>query len=242
MDFSASWVLSRSFSIWAKNLIPFVILTAIMHVPLVIYTYVAIGNIEQSSDPESTFQWWAIIVGWGSTVLGLVSSGAIIYGVVQEMRGNHAALGDSIAVGLRRFFPVLGVAILVAICIGLGFLALVIPGIIISCMLYVAVPAAVIEDTGVGNALSRSKQLTDGYKMRIFGISFVIGVLQWLAGWLLQKAFLGSLSGLMAYAYSSIALDCLFGSLFAVASAVTYATLRKDREGADAEELARVFT
>ncbi len=241
MQFSVGWVLSRSFSILFKNFIPFMLLATVVHLPTLIYTYFTMGQIETSADPERTVMIWGIVVSVGGMLLGLITSGALIYGVVAELRGAHASIGESLSVGLQRFVPVLGTGLLVGLCVLGGMILLVIPGVIFSLMFYVAVPVAVIEKPGVAAALSRSKQLTDGFKSQIFGMSFLIGLLNGLVGFILEKTMLSSLTGLKVYAFASVAAEIFFAALLAVVAGVTYATLRKDRDGIDAEELARVF-
>jgi len=59
---------------------------------------------------------------------------------------------------------VIGVALLEMLAIVGGFLLLVVPGIIVSLMLMVAVPVAIIERPGVMASLKRSAALTKGIK------------------------------------------------------------------------------
>lgn len=242
MQFSVGWVLSKSFGIWFKNFIPFVLLSAAVHIPLIVYTWFTMGQIEHSPDPAQTQLIWTWVNFAAGMVLGNITSGAIIYGVVEELRGAHSSFGDSIGVGIRRLLPVIGVAVLVLVCISIGFLLLFVPGVIVSCMLFVAVPAAVCERPGLFGALQRSKALTTGFKGSIFGMLFLLGLMGGVIGFVLRLAFPTTLEGVKIYSFVAIGVDAVLSALTAVVSAVTYATLRKDREGTDAEELARVFT
>ncbi len=52
-----------------------------------------------------------------SVVLGLLSQSILVYGAFQVLRGRPVDLLESIKVGLRRFFPVLGLIIFVALAI-----------------------------------------------------------------------------------------------------------------------------
>lgn len=240
-EFSVGSVLARSLGIWIRNLIPFMLLSAFVYSPIIIYTVFSIGRIEQADDPVQTANVWGIVLTFGGLLLDVIITGAIIYGVVEELRGRRPSVGASISVGIQRLLPVLGTGLLVALFVGLGLLALVIPGVILMCRYFVAVPVAVIERPGVGASLTRSKELTDGYKGQIFGMLFLLGIIERLLIWILEKVLVDSLAGFKIYAYAILAASIAFGALQAVVAAVTYSDLRENKEGTNAEELGRVF-
>jgi len=74
---------------------------------------------------------------------------------------------------VRIFFTMVGMGIGIMI----GFVLLIVPGIILSLMWALAIPVAVLEDTGLGESLSRSRQLTAGHRGRVFGIFLLYFVL-----------------------------------------------------------------
>ena len=246
-EFQAGAALGRGFGIWIKNLPSFLLLSFIVYIPLIAYTAVVMSGLSTDSwdmkDLESITRWgW--IAGLGGLLLGYVASGPILYGVIQQLRGNHAGVGESIAVGLKRMFPVLGVAVLCMLAIGAGLIALIIPGIIIACMLYVAVPAAVIEAPGVGGALKRSAELTKGYKLQIFGILLILGLLEKAVGFILEKSFIKptmTMGDVKLYLWLVLAVMIVIGSLRAAMSGVVYHDLRVAKDGVATEDLARVF-
>lgn len=239
-DFSVGSVLKSSFSIWLKNLIPFTVLAVIVYSPLVLYTLAVMSD---DLTLEIIANWGYAMAG-GGFLLGMIATAAMVYGVVQQLNGKPASLGACIAVGIKRLFPVLGVGLLVALCVGLGLIALIIPGIIISLMLYVAIPVAVIEKPGVMASLSRSKELTSGYKGSIFGILFVLGVIERIVNKVLESSFItetATMDDVKMYLFLVLAVSIVLGALGAVANAVVYYDLRRAKEGVGVEELARVF-
>ena len=70
----------------------------------------------------------------------------------------------------------MGTALLGYFLVGLASILLLIPGIVVLCMFYVAIPVAVVERMGASDALSRSKALTAGHKMTIFGLTLLSGL------------------------------------------------------------------
>jgi hypothetical protein len=73
----------------------------------------------------------------------------------------------------RIFFIMVGLGIGVII----GFVLLIVPGIILMLMWALAIPVAVLEDAGLGDALSRSRYLTKDHRWRVFAIFLLYFVL-----------------------------------------------------------------
>jgi uncharacterized membrane protein len=148
-------------------------------------------------------------------------------------------VGACVSVGLARVLPVLGVAIVTGIGIVLGLILLIVPGIILACMWYVAVPCAVVERAGVGDAMGRSSILTKGHKGSIFGIFVLIAILGYLLNWIVMTFLLGA-SPVVTIVVSMLvgALAYLYGG---VCQAVAYHDLRVIKEGIGVEELIQAF-
>lgn len=243
-QFTIGRVLGTGFKIWLKNLPAFFLITVVIYVPLIVW-----GIIATTGSPEQLvlFTRYAFLC---DLLLGMFTSAAITYGTVMELQGQHASLGASFATGLARFFPVLGVAFLSGLCMIGGFLLLVVPGLIVLCMLYVATPCAVLERPGVMGALRRSRELTHGYKLHILGLIILLGLMSSAVQHLLQTVFvkadmdapeLMDLDAMKRHAYAQLVLNVVTGSLYAVMAAVSYYYLRREKEGTSAAELAQVF-
>lgn len=160
-----------------------------------------------------------------------------LYGAFQEMRQQPFTIGDSLRIGLARTIPVIGVGILVGLAMMLGFLLFVVPGVIIGCMLYVAIPACVIEKLGVTASMSRSVALTKGYRWQIFGLFLLVVVISALGAFVFTLIGGAGLVGqLLAFGWQVV--STAFG---AVLSAVIYHDLRMAKEGIDLDTLASVF-
>lgn len=109
--------------------------------------------------------------------LSLILFGAMIARINAISSGLEMSLGESLRVGLRRFFPLLFCWILFIVAIMLGFVALVIPGLILSVSLLFA-PYLVITDTvGPIDSIKRSHKLVWGHWWRtaaLFAVVFFI--------------------------------------------------------------------
>jgi hypothetical protein len=236
-------VLSRSFSVWLGHFFPFMLMALIFYAPMVLYLGVLLGV---GASPDA-FKIFALVERLFSTLVTLMLSGAVTYGVFQHLRGQPADTGDIVRAGLRHLLPVFVVSLFAGVLTGIGFLLLVVPGLVLMCRYWVAVPVAVVEEQGASNALSRSSELTEGNRWRVFGLLLILGAIAigtaMLAGfglaWFVAEDQTPRANAVQEMVLTLVTLP--LAALQAVAAAVGYHDLRVGREGADVEELVKVF-
>ena len=242
--FGVGNVLATGFRVWFRNIIPFLVITALFYVPLSLWTASVAGVAATPDNVGHTFVVLLETMGL-STLANTMVSAALTYGVVMELQGQRASFGACIGTGIARFFPVLGVAVLATLCIWGAMLLLIIPGIIVGCMLYVSVQVAVLERPGLRGALSRSRELTRGHKAEIFGLLLVLVVLS-IGLSVTARVVAGRPSGaafdpLSLQLIINLVASMIVGSLGAVMASVAYYFLRAEKEGTSAAELAAIF-
>ena len=242
-SFSIGQAIDRGVRIWLRNFVPFTLLTALVYTPLLIWVY-SITHGAVRVQELRTHLW---ISGGAVGQLNILLSAMLTYGVVMELRGTPATMVRCVTVGLWRFLPALGVSLLVLVAVLGGLVLLIIPGMVLTCMLYVAVPASIVEKPGVLGALRRSRLLTDGYKWHILGMTMLVGMIPSILLTVARFWMLGlddrhaSITQWTHYIYLQTAVSMVVGPLGAVFPAVTYYLLRQDKEGASVQELVRVF-
>jgi uncharacterized membrane protein len=182
-------------------------------------------------------------------VLETIAEGLITYCAFQAIRGQPFTIGQSLALGLRRLLPVVGVAVSSALITVLGAILLVVPGVIAACLLYVVIPACVIEKHGVFSSLGRSAALTKGNRWAIFGLLLLFGAVVLIVNILLTYIFPLRIvaSGqnraelflvLVVVRFAWFLVTTAFG---AVLTTTVYHDLRAANDGFDADNLAAVF-
>lgn len=233
---SVGALVSNSLGIYFRNLIPFVVLGAIVLAPWILL------RLTLMEDPQVV---WAPAAGLLlQSVLGFVLTGALTFGVVQQLRGEPAGIAAALSTGLQSFGRVLGTAFMCGIRILLWSLVLYIPGIIESIRLFVAIPAAVMEGKGASASIERSVRLTDGSRWPIFGAWFLTMLIGW--GLVFVCVFLltsstGSFEDAANHAWIDIGVALLVTPFSATMGSSAYFLLRKGRENVDAKQIAAVF-
>ena len=239
-DFRVGDVLLRGLSILAHNFVPFGLLALAFTAPPFIYALATAPTLAPDAAPELTVSTGDVAIFAANILLRYVLIAALVYGTIRELRASRASLRECVSRGLGLVFPVVGVAILVAVATGLAAMLLIVPGLIVAAMLWVAVPIAVVERPGVINSLTRSAELTKGYRWPVFGIiAIVVGANFMLV--LLAGAAVSAIGGETASLVLSWILSAVFGAVIAVVSAVSYHDLRIAKEGVDVHQIARVF-
>lgn len=183
-------------------------------------------------------------------VLTYVSEGAVMLLTVEYLAGRRASLGDSLRKTLGRLLVIVIAAFLQGLLTGIGMVFCFVPGIIVACVLFVTVPAAVAEKTGPIESLRRSAALTDGSRVTIFLLLLIfLAIAFTLSGVVSIVQLPGEMAGEVANALPFTlvvfavqwAAQVLQTIVLAVLAAVVYARLRAIRDGIDAEALAQVF-
>ncbi len=234
-EFRVGQVLSRTFSVLSRNLLPFCVVTAIAYLPSLWLM------AERGQRISTSHVLLLILVGvLLSIVLNALSEAIVLFGAFEDMRGRPVNLMASAQVGLNRLFPVLGVAILVGLFAGIAALFFVVPGFIVLTMLFVAMPACIVERLGPMQSLGRSRELTKGHRWAIFGLWFLVAIVVAIGSGLAGR--IGALIGGFAL---SLLLNLIWGALAgafnAIMVVVAYHDLRVAKEGVDTDKIASVF-
>ena len=156
-----------------------------------------------------------LLLETGDLLLGALLVPAVVYGLVQRLRGAPAPLSASLRWGRRQWLRTLGNDLRVEVTIGLYLLLLIVPGILASLRLaYVEVIVAVEADTQP-DPLLRSATLARGRLWRIFCVLLPLGILNGLATYLLLDRIPGIAASrpLFALAESLLALTAQLGTI-----------------------------
>jgi hypothetical protein len=159
---------------------------------------------------------WALNVLYQGMVVELVQD-------LEAGRRDHSVM-DLLRSVEPVLLPLMGVSVLYAIGVALGFVFLIIPGLILLVIWSVVAPVTVLERPGVFAAFARSRQLVQGNGWAVFGVIVLLGlavvVVSLAAG--LAAASLGSVGGaLIEWAVTAAA-----APLGALSASVLYFALR----------------
>jgi len=235
-QFRVGGVLNRTSSVLSRNFLTFFIVTIVAYVPLLLIP----GAAGAAPEPSSISVGLIFLGVFLMLVLSLVSQAVVLYGAFQDMRGRPVNLTESLKVGLRRFLPILGLAIVMGLALMLATLLLVIPGLILFTIWFVALPACVVEQLGPFGSMGRSSQLTKGNRWKVFGLIIVLFLISGIVGGMVNVV-LGLLRSPILLMIGSLVWNGIWGALYSITVVVTYHDLRVAKEGVDTDQIAAVF-
>jgi len=237
-------ILSAAFDIYKTNASKLIVIVAVVVVPLsligALLGQAFAGNEEVVAGQTISDR------SFGAFVLGAIVAaiiGIIISAILQAAMLRAAALatiGDPVDVsesyrwGLKRFGSVLLVAFLVGITVAVGFILLIIPGIIFLTLLSVSIPAVVIENRRGTDAMKRSWNLAKENFWHVLGVIIVAAIITGIVGSILRS--LGGDNWFGAWIFSAIA-QILTAPFSALVSVLLYLDLRARKEALTAASL-----
>jgi hypothetical protein len=237
-DFRVGRVINRSVAVLSRNFVAFFIVAVIAYLPLVLLDR-AQAVATTSGDLTLTFILTAVSFIL-LMVLSMLSQAVILQAAFRDMRNQPVNLTESLRIGLRRFFPIVGLALLTGLLVGLGVLLLIVPGLILYTMWFVGLPVCVVERLGPWTSMKRSAELTKGHRWKIFGLLVLLMLVSILVSGLTEFG-LGALAGAIVALIGKLIVTSIWAAFSSVLVAVTYHDLRVAKEGIDIEQIAAVF-
>ncbi|MFZ0976028.1 MAG: hypothetical protein WAN22_27650 [Solirubrobacteraceae bacterium] len=158
---------------------------------------------------------WALSILYQGMVVELVKD-------IQDGRRDHS-IRDLIRSVEPVFWPLAAVSVLFGIGVGIGFVFLIVPGLILLVLWSVVAPVTVLERPGVFAAFGRSRQLVHGNGWNVFAVIVVVflSVLVVSVGVGLLAGSLGS----VGRAFVQWALDSALAPITALSASVLYFAL-----------------
>jgi hypothetical protein len=249
-------VLGTTLRVWGKNAVPVVLITSLLHLPLILWT-LSVTQREMSVRQLILLEYATTLV---AVPINLLVSALLARGVVAELQGRPLSLGGWLMSGVTRFVTAVITIIIVSLCIGGITLIIALPFAVhfpllatvlaslstlyLCALWYAAGPVSVIEGTGSLAALGRGRALANGHRLAILCLLILwvvvargLGILELV----LTFDGTGGPSKVATYLYLDVVREVLVGSLAGVMAGVIYYFLRAERDGASPQHLATVL-
>lgn len=175
-------VLDNGFKLFVASLKPvllLIIVTAIINVIMQYAMFQTMAPAQQYTTQEEMAQYMAAImpqlVGISIIVwlVSIILYNAILSRVGEVAKGGNGELYDALIVGIRKAIPVFVAAILYTLAISVGFVLLVIPGLILMITLLFFQVLIVVDDEGIIASLKQSHALVWGNYWRTTAVIMI---------------------------------------------------------------------
>jgi hypothetical protein len=160
-------------------------------------------------------------------VLAILYQGFVVELVSAAESDRRTGIGEL----MNAVTPVLGsllvISILFAIGVGIGFVLIIIPGLILLTIWSVVVPVEVLEHRGILGSFGRSRELVRGNGWNVFGVIVIVWVLVFVISFLVE--LLAAPLGHVGRDLVQWAVDVAITPIVALSATVLYLELRGGR-------------
>ena len=169
----------------------------------------------------------ALITAAISLIVTYWYQGMVVEAVVDILDGRRDHTVGSLFSSVSPFiWTLVGAGVLATIITIIGFILIIVPGLIALTFLAVVAPAVVIDRVGVTDALRRSRELVSGNGWRVFGVIVVLFLLTLVVSGIVSAIANSISDSFVGYAISDLIGRVLLSPLSAIAATVMYVELR----------------
>jgi len=167
-------LLDHTFFLYRRHVTLFVGIAALPSLLLLVFQLLPI--FVTPIEPLATALWsiGTLFVYWTTTTL---AHGATVIAVSEVLLERPTSIAEAFQTIRPRLGRLIHISLEVGLRVLLGFLLLIVPGVLLTLRYALVIPAAVLEDLGVRQSLSRSGELTRGHRGRIFLVYVLLLVL-----------------------------------------------------------------
>jgi hypothetical protein len=180
-------VLSEAWNLYKRFLWQFFLTALVVFAVLDLLSALAAAAAGDSVAAEI---FWAVI----AFTIGIVGyfwvQGALVE-LVRDVRDGRAdrSIGETYAAVRPRLAALIAAGILAALGIGIGFLLLIVPGLILLTFWSMLVPVIVIEGSSAGDSFKRSFDVVRGHGWPVFGLILITFITVAIASGLIRLVF-----------------------------------------------------
>ncbi len=254
-------ILDGAFRLYRQNFVTFLGILGVVYVPFVVLIMAvsammvsgaATAAREEDVEAVMQSQMTGGLVLLGFTVLLFsvampLATGALTRAVGSRYLNEAVSLGGCYKHILGMFWRYLLTVLLSGLVIVIGFMLLVVPGIVFSIWFIFTSSVVVLEGLGGTSAMGRSRELARGNAGKIILLAVLIWILSWLLGVGVEALNGLIVSGMedsrvMAALVSQViqqGVNLVVAPFFSIAWVLLYYDIRIRKEGFDLEVLAR---
>jgi hypothetical protein len=191
-ELSLGEVVSKTFELYRRNFVKYFVLFVVVEAIIGVvstwaYNTFPLPTLPPNPTSQQAVNWLtsflgaliplAAVVGIVSLVFGTIAFGGTIKMASEEIENRPVALGAAVRFAATKLLWMWVLGLILGIIIGIGFIALIVPGIILAIMFSLTYQALLIENAGIAGSLSRSRELVGHRWLKTFATFLVLGII-----------------------------------------------------------------
>ncbi len=181
-------VITQTFELYSRNFLPYFLLFLVIEavdglLNIAVRQAVNLPDIAANPTPDQLSSWVSnslgplLAAGLALLLIAIVvfpiALGATIRMASEEIQNGRSEVMPAVNFAASKLLPMWAVGIIAGLLIFVGFIAFIIPGIILVIMFCLVFPALLIENAGVFGSLARSRELVGGRWLKTF-VTFLV--------------------------------------------------------------------
>jgi len=241
LSFGKTWV--EALNIYLENFSSLFLIALIGVLPILFIPQLSTAGTEEIAFETAAinlFVWFMILIG-----LSTLSAALMIEFISKKYLHIDQTIKQYINSVLSDLPLLMGLSIIEAIAVALGFMAFIIPGIYIALSFSLAVAILIIERRGIIDSLKRSVYLTQGKKVEIMFYSLVLALISLIVEKIMNFFFSIVDPSQLAINIKTVILiftQALLAPLGACIFILIYFNIKMEKEGLDQEHMIEQFT
>lgn len=188
--------------------------------PIAFWIYLAVAVLTGIGDGNVGLLLVALVV----SLMAAVLYQGVVVSLVRDVQDGKRdrSMGDLISEAMPFVGSLLGAGVIAAIATGIGFLLLIVPGLILLTIWAVIAPVIVIERSGVIASFGRSRELVRGNGWPVFGAILVAFLITAVVGTILGEIARAITDGVILQIVFSALASTVTAPITALVAAVLY--------------------
>ncbi|MDA4111177.1 MAG: zinc-ribbon domain-containing protein [Thaumarchaeota archaeon] len=233
-ELSLGEVVSKTFDVYRRDFAKYFVLFAVVEVITGILTSLAqhaivLPILPSNPTPQQFYNYFPGFLGAlallivsvlvVTVVFFPIAQGGAIKMASDQIEKGQADIGTSVRFAASRLLWIWALSIVVGIIVVLGFIALIVPGIILAIMFALAFPVLLIEKKGVLDSMGRSRALVGHRWLKTFAVFLVFAIIFAIA-----SVIVSTISGIFGIASPVVSglLSAFYQPLFPILLTVYY--------------------
>jgi len=227
-------IISKTFEVYRRDFLKYFVLFAVVEVIIGIITTLAqhafvLPTLPTHPTSQQVLNWFPAFFGALAPLIASIfivtvvffpiAQGSAIKLASEQIEKGEADLGKSVRFAASRLLWIWALTIVVGIIVFLGFIALVVPGIILTIMFSLAFPVLIIQKKGILESMGRSRELVGHRWLKTFAMFLVFGII-----FIIASVIISAISGPLGVASPVVngILTAFYEPLFPILLAVYY--------------------
>ena len=224
-ELSVGEVVSKTFELYRKNLAEYLILFAVVEAVTSVLNFLVrrvfvLPSLPANPTSQQALAWFSGFIAALVPLVGLtfivsnvfvpVAEGAAVKLASDEIANGTADLRASVGFAISKLLWIWALSIVLGVVLIIGFVALIVPGIILAIMFSLALPALLIENKGIGASMGRSRELVGHRWLKSLAVFLLMGLIILVAAAVVSSisapfgSFSSIVSGILSASYQPL--------------------------------------